>query len=105
LSFWRLALKCHVIEEVYKGVKVLGFGEYKFQRSEAALIYVYLVCLAFILFNVFRWWLLRYGVKKSLLTILGTVEWVRGQTGDLFIHLIKDSNLSNKSLMRMINTK
>jgi hypothetical protein len=36
-----MALKRHVIEEVHKQVKALGFGEYKFQRSEAALIHVH----------------------------------------------------------------
>jgi len=37
-----MALKRCVIEEVHKQVKALGFGEYKFQRSEAALIHVHL---------------------------------------------------------------
>jgi len=36
-----MALMRCVIEEVHKQVKVLGFGEYKFQRSEAALIHVH----------------------------------------------------------------
>ena len=37
-----MALRRHVIEEVHKEVKALGFGEYQFQRSEAALIHVHL---------------------------------------------------------------
>lgn len=36
-----MALKRHVIEEVHKQVKVLGFGVYKFQCSEAALIHAH----------------------------------------------------------------
>ena len=37
-----MALRRHVIEEVHKEVKALGFGEYQFQQSEAALIHAHL---------------------------------------------------------------
>jgi hypothetical protein len=40
------ALERHRIEDFYKGAKALGFGEYRFRMSEAALIYVHLVVLA-----------------------------------------------------------
>jgi hypothetical protein len=98
------ALKRHVIEEFHKEAKALGLGEYKFQQSEAALIHAHLVCLALILLDVLRRRLLRYGIKKSLLTMAATVEWVRGQAGNLFIHTVRDPNLSTRSIMRMINT-
>jgi len=100
-----MALRRCVIEEVHKQVKALGFGEYKFQRSEAALIHVHLVCLAFVLLYILRLRLLRYGTKKSLLTTEATVEWVRGQTGGIFVHMIRNSKESTRNLLRMINTK
>lgn len=105
LELVEMALKRHVIEEVHKEVKALGFGEYKFQQSEAALIHAHLVCLAFVLLYVLRLRLLRYGTKKSLLTTFGAVEWVRGQAGGMFVHMIRDSDLSTRSLLRRINTK
>ena len=40
-EFVKMALMRCVIEEVHKQVKALGFGEYKFQCSEAALIHVH----------------------------------------------------------------
>jgi len=66
---------------------------------------VVLVCVALILLDVLRRRLLRYGIKQSLLTMAGTAEWVVGQAGGLFVHLIKETNLSTRSLMRLINTK
>ena len=98
------ALCRHAIEDFHKEAKALGLGECKFQESEAALIHAHLVCLALILLDVLRRRLLRYGIKKSLMTMAATVEWVLGQTGDLFVHTIRDSNLSTRSLLRMINT-
>jgi len=98
------ALCRHAIEDFHKEAKALGLGEYKFQESEAALIHAHLVCLALILLDVLRRRLLRYGVKKSLMTMAATVEWVLGQAGDLFVHTIRDSKLSTRSLLRMINT-
>jgi len=100
-----MALKRHVIEEVHKEVKALGFGEYKFQQSEAVLIHAHLVCLAFVLLYILRLRLLRYGVKNFLLTTAGVVEWVRGQVGGMFVCMVRDSDLSTRSLMRMINTE
>jgi hypothetical protein len=99
------ALKRHAIEEFHKEAKALGLGEYKFQQSEAALIHAHLVCVALILLDVLRRRLLRYGIKKSLMTMAATVDWVVGQAGDLFVHAIRNSNLLTRSLLRMINTK
>ena len=100
-----LALKRHVIEEVHKEVKALGLGEYQFQQSEAALIHAHLVCLAFVLLYILRFRLLRYGTKKVLLTTDAAVKWVQGQVGGMFVHMVRDSKESTRSLLRRINTK
>jgi hypothetical protein len=100
-----MALRRHVIEEVHKEVKALGLGEYQFQQSEAALIHAHLVCLAFVLLYILRLRLLRYGTKNSLLTTDATVKWVRGQAGNMFVHMIRDSKESTRKLQRRINTK
>jgi len=68
------------------------------------LIHAHLVCVALILLDVLRWRLLRYGIKSSLLTMAATVKWVMGQAGNMLVHLIKESPLSTRSLMRRINT-
>ena len=99
-----MVLRRHAIEEFHKEAKALGLGEYKFQQSEAALIHAHLVCLALILLDLLRRRLLRYGIKKSLLTMEATVEWMIGQAGDLFVHTVRDSTVSTRSLLRMINT-
>ncbi|WP_343379369.1 transposase [Candidatus Bathycorpusculum sp.] len=104
-EFLEMALKRHVIEEVHKEVKALGLGEYQFQRSEAALIHAHLVCLAFVLLYILRLRLLRYGTKKTLLTTDAAVKWVRGQAGGMFVHMIRESKESTKSLLWRINTK
>jgi hypothetical protein len=83
----------------------LGFGEFRFRESEAALMYVHLVALACILLDVLRCRLLRYCVVKSFAFIEATVEWVRRKAMRLFMHIIRNINLSNKSLLRLIDTK
>ena len=98
-ALWR-----HAIEEFHKEAKALGLGEYKFQESEAALIHAHLVCLALILLDVLRRRLLRYGIKKSLMTMAATVDWVVGQAGDILVHAIRNSSLSTRSLLWTINT-
>lgn len=100
-----MALKRHVIEEVHKEVKALGLGEYQFQQSEAALIHAHLVCLAFVLLYILRFRLLRYGTKRVLLTTDAAVKWVQGQVGGMFVHMVRDSKESTRSLLRRINTK
>ena len=47
-------LERHRIEDFYKEAKALGFGEYRFRESEAALIHAHLVALACILLDVLR---------------------------------------------------
>lgn len=99
------ALERHRIEDFYKEAKALGLGEYRFRTSEAALIHAHLVALAHTLLDILRRRLLRYSIMKSLLSFEATVEWVRRKAMHLFIHKLRDDNLSTRSLLRLINTK
>ena len=101
----RHGLERYRIEDFYKGAKALGFGEYRFRASEAALIHARLVTLAYILLDVLRRRLLRYCVLKSLQSIEATVEWVRRKAMHLFMHKIRNIKLSNKSLLQLIDAK
>ena len=83
----------------------MGFGEYRFRASEAALIHAHLVTLAYTLLDVLRRRLLRYCVLKSLPSIEATIEWVRRKAMHLFIHKIRNTKLTNKSILRLIDTK
>jgi hypothetical protein len=71
------ALKRGKVDQFYKEEKFLGLGEYRFRESEAALIHAHLVSLSHALLDVLRKRLLRYGITNRLLTLEGTVEWVR----------------------------
>ena len=95
------ALERHRIEDFYKGAKALGFGEYRFRGSEAVRIHAHLVTLVYTLLDVLRCRLLRYSIVKSLPIIETTVEWVRRKA----IHKIRNTKLTNKSLLRLIDTK
>jgi DDE superfamily endonuclease len=97
-------LERHRIEDFYKEAKALGFGEYRFRESEAALIHAHLVALACTLLDVLRRRLLRYFIVKSLPSIEATVEWVRKKAMHLFIHKLRNANQSTRSLLRLINT-
>jgi hypothetical protein len=98
------ALKRHHIEEFHKGAKHLGLGEYRFRESEAALTHAHLVSLAYTLLDVLRRRLLRYGIAKGLFSLEETVDWVRRKAMHLFIHAIKESSRSARSLLRTIDT-
>ena len=98
------ALERHRIEDFYKEAKALGFGEYRFRASEAALIHAHLVVLACILLDVLRRRLLRYSILKSLLSFEATVDWIRRKAMHLFIHKLRNANQSTRSLLRLINT-
>lgn len=99
------ALERHRIEDFYKGAKALGLGEYRFRGSEAALIHAHLVSLACILLDVLRRRLLRYSITRSLLSLEATVEWVRRKAMHLFIHRLRSSDLSPRSLLKLIDTR
>ena len=98
------ALERHRIEDFYKDAKALGFGEYKFRASEAALIHAHLVVLAYTLLDALRRRLLRYSIVKCLPTIGATVEWVRKRAMHLFIHKIREAKLPIKSILRLVDT-
>ena len=99
------ALERHRIEDFYKQAKALGLGEYRFRESEAALIHAHLVSLACTLLDVLRRRLLRYSIVKGLLSFEATVEWIRKRAMHLFMHRVRNSTQSFRSILRMINTK
>jgi hypothetical protein len=98
------ALVRHRIEDFYKQAKALGFGEYRFRESEAALIHAHLVSLACTLLDVLRRRLLRYSITKGLLSFEGTVEWIRKKAMYQFMHMVKSSMQPFRSILRMIDT-
>jgi len=100
----RHALQRHRVEEFYKEAKSLGFGEYRFRESEAALIHAHLVSLAYTLLDALRRRLLRYSIVKRLPSIGATVEWVRKRAIHLFIHRVRDAKLPIRSILRLIDT-
>jgi hypothetical protein len=92
------------INKFHKETKFLGFGEYRFRTSEAALIHAHLVVLAYILLDILRRRLLRYHIVKCMLSLEKTIEWIRKKAAHLFMHKVKDSKLPMKSILRLINT-
>jgi hypothetical protein len=99
------ALVRHKIEDFYKEAKSLGLGEYRFRESEAALIHAHLVSLACTLLDVLRRRLLRYSIKRHLLSFDAMVEWLRRKAMHFFIHKLRNANLSNRSLLKFIDTR
>jgi hypothetical protein len=97
-------LERHRIEDFYKGAKALGFGEYRFRASEAALIHAHLVVLAYTLLDFLRRRLLRYFIVRRLPTIGATVEWVRKRAIHLFIHKVREAKLPIKTILRLVDT-
>jgi len=93
------------VEDFHKGAKALGLGEYRFRGSEAALIHTHLVSLACALLDVLRRRLLRYSVTGCLLSVGATVEWVRRKVMHGFIHMVRGSGLSARSLLGLIDTR
>jgi len=100
------ALRRGCVDQFHKEAKFLGLGEYRFRKSEAALIHAHLVSLTHTLLNILRRRLLRYGIVKSLLSLEATVEWVRRKTMHLLIHRIKDAvpKVSTRSILHLIDT-
>jgi hypothetical protein len=99
------ALERHRVEGFYREAKALGFGEYRFRGSEAALIHAHLVSLACALLDVLRHRLLRYCLAGNLLSLEATVEWVRRKAMHVFIHRLRNSSLSTRSLLKLIDTR
>jgi len=86
----RYALKRMKIENFYRDTKQLGFGEYRFRKSEAALIHAHLVFLAYILLEILRHRLLSYRIAKTIPSIEFVITWVRKKTKQRFIRYICD---------------
>ena len=99
------ALERHRVEDFYRDAKALGLGEYRFRGSEAALIHAHLVSLACALLELLRRRLLRYSITGGLLSLEGVVEWVRRKCMHGFIHRLRESDRSTRSLLRLIDTR
>ncbi len=99
------ALERHRIEDFYKEAKALGLGEYRFRESEAALIHAHLVSLACTLLDVLRRRLVRYSIMRRLLSFEATVEWLRRKAMHFFMHKLRNTNLSTRSLLKLIDTR
>ena len=99
------ALERHRIEDFYKEAKLMGFGEYRFRTSEAALIHAHLVALAHTLLDLLRRRLLRYSIVGNLLSLEGTIEWLRRSAMHLFIHKVRSLKAPTKKILKLIDTR
>ena len=100
----RYAQKRVTIENSYKGAKQLGFGEYRFRKSEAALIHAHLVFLAYILLQILRYRLLSYRITKAVPSIEYVMSWVRKKIRQGFIHYIWNKLKQGISIRSLIMT-
>ena len=100
----RYAQKRVTIENSYKDAKQLGFGEYRFRKSEAALIHAHLVFLAYILLQILRYRLLSYKITKAVPSMEFVITWVRKKTRQGFIHYIWDKLKQGISIRSLIMT-
>ena len=103
-TIFRYARKRVTIENSYKDAKQLGFGEYRFRKSEAALIHAHLVFLAYILLQILRYRLLSYRITKAVPSMEFVVMWVRKKTRQGFIHYIWDKLKKGASIRSLIMT-
>jgi hypothetical protein len=95
----RYARKRVTTENSYKDAKPLGFGEYRFRKSEAALIHAHLVFLAYILLQI-----LRYRITKTVPSMGFVLTWVRKKTRQGFIHYICDKLKQGTPIRSLIMT-
>ena len=102
-TIFRYARKRVTIENSYKDAKQLGFGEYRFRKSEAALIHALLVFLAYILLQILRY-RLSYRITKGLPSMEFVMTWVRKKTRHGFIHYICDKLKQGTSIRSLIMT-
>lgn len=86
----KYALKRIKIENFYRDTKQLGFGEYRFRKSEAALIHAHLVFLAYILLEILRHRLLSYTIAKTMPSMEFVITWVRKKAKQRFVRYICD---------------
>ena len=101
----RYAQKRVTIENSYRMQPVvLGFGEYRFRKSEAALIHAHLVFLAYILPQILRYRLLSYRITKAVPSMEFVMSWVRKKTRQGFIHYIWNKLKQAISIRSLIMT-
>ena len=100
----RYAQKRVRIENSYKDAKQLGLGEYRFRKSEAALIHAHLVFLAYILLQILRYRLLWYRITKAVPSMEFVMTWVRKKTRQGFIHYIWNKLKQGISIRSLIMT-
>jgi hypothetical protein len=103
-TIFRYARKRVTIENSYKDAKQLGFGEYRFRKSEAALIHAHLVFLAYILLQILRYRLLSYRITKAVPSMEFVITWVRKKTRHGFILYIWDKLKQGISIRSVIMT-
>ena len=103
-TIFRYARKRVMIENSYKDAKQLGLGEYRFRKSEAALIHAHLVFLAYILLQILRYRLLSYRITKAVPSMEFVITWVRKKTRQGFIHYIWDKLKQGTSIRSLIMT-
>ncbi|MFY9795626.1 MAG: transposase [Candidatus Nitrosopolaris sp.] len=103
-TIFSYARKRVMIENSYKDAKQLGFGEYRFRKSEAVLIHAHLVFLAYILLQILRYRLLSYRITKAVPSMEFVITWVRKKTRQGFIHYISDKLKQGISIHSLIMT-
>lgn len=103
-TIFKYARKRVMIENSYKDAKQLGFGEYRFRKSEAALIHAHLVFLAYILLQILRYRLLSYRITKAVPSMEFVITWVRKKTRQGFVHYIWDKLKQGTSIRSLIMT-
>jgi hypothetical protein len=94
----------YLVQSVWDPKRQLGFGEYRFRKSEAALIHAHLVFLAYILLQILRYRLLSYRITKTVPSMEFVLTWVRKKTRQGFIHYICDKLKQGISIRSLIMT-
>jgi hypothetical protein len=98
----KYGLKRMKIENFYRDTKQLGFGEYRFRKSEAALIHVHLVFLAYILLEILRHRLLSYKIAKTMPSMEFVITWVRKKAKQRFVRYICDRLKQGTSIRSLL---
>jgi hypothetical protein len=47
----------------------------------------------------------RYSIMRCLLSFEATVEWLRRKAMHFFMHKLRNTNLSTRSLLKLIDTR
>lgn len=98
------ALKRAAIENFYRDAKQLGLGEYRFRKSEAALIHAHLVFLAYTLLEILRRRLFSYRITKAVPSMESVITWVRKKARQGFIRYIYDKTKQGTPVRSLLLT-